>query len=258
MSKDVEQRGDRTACTRALRSLLWRSLDSALQPAVEKQLSEIERLIAAGGAPIEAFQRVYSATRAEAVRKLVAREGSPARREKTQRLLAEFLPDQPALDGPDFHCDAGLGGLARLLRAAGYDAAFWPGIDDDELLQTVLAGDAILLTNDTTLMRRGVITRGVVPALLVPIALDKRGQFEHVVHRLDLPLCSPRCMACGGRLLAVEKESVRDRIPPRTYPWRDDYFLCERCGKLFWQGTHWEKIRRCLQDVARSKSPHER
>lgn len=257
MSEDVEPRSEYAAFTRALRSLFWRSRDSALQPAVEEQLLEVERLVAAGVSRTEAFQRIYSTTRAETVRTLIDREGSPVRREKTRRLLAEFLPAQPELDGPDFHCDAGLGGLARLLRAAGYDAAFWPGIDDDELLQTVLSGDAILLTNDSRLMQRGVIVRGVVPAMLVPIALDKRGQFEHVMGRLELPLCSPRCMACGGRLLPVEKESVRDRIPSRTYPWRDDYYLCERCGKLFWQGTHWEQIRRCLQDAARSKSPHE-
>lgn len=239
-----------------MRSLLWRILDSALQPAVETKLLEVERLIEAGVSRAEAFQRIYSAARAETVRTLIGRERSPSRREKTRRLLAEFLPARPVLVGPDFHCDAGLGGLARLLRAAGYDAAFWPGVDDDELLQTVLSSDAILLTNDTRLMHRGVIVRGVVPAMLVPIALDKRGQFEHVMGRLQLPLQSPRCMACGGHLLPVEKESVRDRIPPRTYPWRDDYFLCGRCGKLYWQGTHWEQIRRCLQDAARSQSPH--
>src|SRR5438876_10577751 len=33
-----------------------------------------------------------------------------------------------------FWCDSGLGGLARWLRGAGYDALWHPQIDDDELL----------------------------------------------------------------------------------------------------------------------------
>ena len=34
-----------------------------------------------------------------------------------------------------FFCDAGLGGLARWLRAAGYDARWQEGIDDDHFLR---------------------------------------------------------------------------------------------------------------------------
>jgi uncharacterized protein with PIN domain len=49
-------------------------------------------------------------------------------------------------------------------------------------------------------------------------------------------------MACGGPLRPVAKDSVAERIPPRTARWKDDYFVCERCGRLFWPGTHWERI----------------
>src|SRR5262245_41792778 len=38
-----------------------------------------------------------------------------------------------------FFCDAGLGGLARWLRAAGYEAFWVDGIDDDVLLQEARA-----------------------------------------------------------------------------------------------------------------------
>ena len=49
-------------------------------------------------------------------------------------------------------------------------------------------------------------------------------------------------MSCGGELRTVDKEAVRDRIPPRTYLWRNEFFECLRCHKLYWHGTHWEKI----------------
>jgi len=35
---------------------------------------------------------------------------------------------------------------------------------------------------------------------------------------------------------------LREQIPPRTYRWQDEYFVCGRCGKLFWHGTHWLRI----------------
>jgi hypothetical protein len=49
-------------------------------------------------------------------------------------------------------------------------------------------------------------------------------------------------MVCGGELLARAKEEVRPRIPPRTAGWKDDYFVCASCGRLYWEGTHWERI----------------
>ncbi len=49
-------------------------------------------------------------------------------------------------------------------------------------------------------------------------------------------------MSCGGELHPGDKEALRERIPPRTYRWRDDYFVCARCDKLFWHGTHWRRI----------------
>jgi uncharacterized protein with PIN domain len=83
----------------------------------------------------------------------------------------------------------------------------------------------------------------------VPVSLGKREQFAYVRDALELPLKTARCMACGGRLSPVDKASVRERIPPRTYPWLDDYFLCQRCHRLFWEGTHWQRIKVTLKST---------
>jgi uncharacterized protein with PIN domain len=198
--------------------------------------------------------------RERVIRRLVARriraraaanQGSDAAAGRTEeQLRATFdrsIPRTVAAESPDFHCDGGLGGLARWLRAAGYDAHFWPRVDDGELVREVMQSDAILITTDGPLMERGAIAWGVVPALLAPLPAGKHGQFEFVVRTLGLPRKSPRCMACGGGLRRVEKEAVRDRIPVRTYPWRDEYYLCRRCGKLFWHGTHWARVEQRLE-----------
>ena len=59
----------------------------------------------------------------------------------------------------------------------------------------------------------------------------------------------PRCMSCGGELRRVEKEALRDRIPPKTYRWIEEYFVCARCDHLFWRGTHWTRIQQQLRLV---------
>jgi uncharacterized protein with PIN domain len=139
--------------------------------------------------------------------------------------------------------------VARWLRAAGYDARWWPGIDDGLLVRKTLDTTAIMMTTDRPLTARAAVKYGAIPSLLIPVTLKKLDQFAYVVARLQLPRKRPRCMRCAGRLQPVDKAAVRDRIPPRTLPWRDTYFACAECGKLFWEGTHWQNIGAHLQRV---------
>lgn len=242
---------------RAFRSLLWRVRPRQLQRGVELLIRRGTCDRANRHSLQESLQNTYSRVRAQTIRYLVRRRESSRASAKssaansrsavqTQSVLDAGIVRQPSAEGPDFHCDSGLGGLARWLRAAGYDARFWPYIDDSHLIQETMSRSAILLTTDEPLMSRSAITWGVVPALLVPLNAGKYEQFNFVTRRLTLPQKQPRCMACGGELARVEKESVRERIPPRTYPWLDEYYECRRCHKLFWPGTHWQKVAKQL------------
>ena len=151
---------------------------------------------------------------------------------------------------PVFLCDAGLGGLARWLRASGYEADWISDIDDDDLLREGARRGSLILTTDSMLMERRILRDGVLPALWVPPTLKMREQLALIFAELALEPRESRCMSCGGRLREVKKESIRERIPPKTYVWRDEFFECERCGKIFWHGTHWEKITRHLYRLA--------
>ena len=145
-----------------------------------------------------------------------------------------------------FWCDAGLGGLARWLRAAGHDARWQPDIADDELLREARRIAATILTTDSLLMERRVLRDRIIPAYWLPPALGIPAQLALVFHEFGLLTGEPRCMSCGGELRTVEKEALRERIPPKTYRWLDEYFVCNRCDRLFWRGTHWTRIERQL------------
>jgi uncharacterized protein len=149
-----------------------------------------------------------------------------------------------------FWCDAGLGGLARWLRGAGYDAAWRADIDDDELLLEARNISATILTTDSLLMERRVLRDRLLPAFWLPPTLGVPRQLALVFREFGLIPREPRCMSCGGELRRVDKAALLDRIPPKTYRWLKDYFVCGRCNKLFWRGTHWLRIERELRTVA--------
>jgi hypothetical protein len=158
-------------------------------------------------------------------------------------------PDREHLE---FLCDAMLGGLARWLRAAGYDAAFEHGIRDSELIDRALEGGRMLLSSDGPLFERNVIKSGQVRALYVPQQLSRLEQLQFVVEKLALPLRDPRCMACGGRLRELPKHSVAGEAPPLAFRRCERFWRCQRCGRLLWHGTHWQRITRRLDEVRRT------
>jgi uncharacterized protein with PIN domain len=223
----------RKAYESQFRSLLLRARARRVEKGMDwlihhaRQLSKSEQM-PIGGALVRVYQRV-------AAKKPFARVNAAA----------------PEL----FFCDAGLGGLARWLRAAGYDAHWEPYIDDDDLLRKAQQTGATILTTDSMLMERRVLRNGAIPAFWVPPTLNTPYQLKLVFREFDLKPQAARCMSCGGRLIPVNKDSLRDRIPPRTYLWLNEFFVCERCHQLFWHGTHWRHIRTALQRITPGTDP---
>jgi len=148
-----------------------------------------------------------------------------------------------------FACDAMLGGLARWLRAAGYDASWREGIDDWDLIRQARREQRTLLSSDTGIFRIGIVRDGDLPALFVPHGLGKQEQLAFVLRSLKLSQRPPRCMACGGELTDVAKDQARERVPARSFEWVERFFECRRCRQLFWEGTHWRKIAAALAAV---------
>ncbi len=151
---------------------------------------------------------------------------------------------------PDkFICDSMLGGLARWLRAAGYDAEFHYDIDDCRLVELTKQSGRMLLSCDDDIFRRNVIRNGEIPALRVPRQLSRVDALRFVMNHLGLRLRRPRCMSCGGELIEVPKHRVMSEAPPLAYKNCDKFWRCRRCGKLFWRGTHWKKIADRLEQI---------
>jgi len=157
--------------------------------------------------------------------------------------------DTPGDQSPSFLCDAMLGGLARWLRAAGYDAQFEYGIGDRTLLDRAACQQRIILSSDGPLFERNVIRNGVIRALYIPQQLSKLQQLRFVLQALHLPLLPPRCMACGGPLGEVPKHTVTGEAPPLAFRNCRQFWRCLSCGRLLWHGTHWQRIAKRLAEL---------
>lgn len=150
-----------------------------------------------------------------------------------------------------FLCDDMFQGLARWLRAAGYDVVCSPGLPDGDLVRRAGREGRLLLTSDAKMLERKVIQSGEVRTLFVPRGLSNEEALAFVVRKLGLELHDSRCMSCGGTLDCVPKESVRTLVPDMAYDAYGEFFRCSACGKIYWHGTHWERICATLQRATR-------
>ena len=51
-----------------------------------------------------------------------------------------------------------------------------------------------------------------------------------------------RCLRCNTVLRPVAKERVIDRLEPLTKKYYNDFKQCKSCEKIYWRGSHHEKM----------------
>jgi hypothetical protein len=136
--------------------------------------------------------------------------------------------------------DVMLGRLAHWLRAMGYDTVYDGRADDDRLLALAIADDRTLITRDTRLAkaagRRGCLIR----------AERTDPQLVEVVAGLVLDPSDTRwftrCLECNTTLEPRDKEAVKGLVPPRVFTTQTDFRGCRSCGKVFWPGSHFDRM----------------
>ncbi|WP_296891752.1 Mut7-C RNAse domain-containing protein [Thiobacillus sp.] len=148
---------------------------------------------------------------------------------------------------PRFVADAHLGGLARMLRMLGFDTLYDNRIHDDAIVAICEQDGRIVLTRDRELLKRRTVTHGCYVHALKPAA-----QLQEIVERLDLARSArpfALCLHCNVPLRPVDKASVVDRLPPRVQMHYDRFSICDRCGRVYWEGSHWLHMRQMLDGV---------
>src|SRR3712207_469851 len=126
-----------------------------------------------------------------------------------------------------FLCDAMLGGLAKWLRAAGYDtyyASEGTDVSDRSLTRKALDEGRVLLTSDGGFLERKPVRDGSLGFLRVP-HLPLEEQLRLVVEHFDLDRRQSRCMECNGELGVVPCGAVAGRVPRGVVRAQREFFL---------------------------------
>ena len=155
-----------------------------------------------------------------------------------------------------FVADVHLGKLARSLRLLGFDTLYSAQVDDAELVAISARDRRIVLTRDLGLLKRKALTRGYRLRSANP-----QLQVKEVVHAFSLeedlrPFT--RCMSCNSLLRSVARPVVADCVPPRVFRRFRRFTFCAGCGRIYWRGTHFQRLERFIRDqgFAESKRGH--
>ncbi|GAB4290319.1 MAG: Mut7-C RNAse domain-containing protein [Methylophaga sp.] len=154
------------------------------------------------------------------------------------------LRDKPLRD-PRFVVDSNLGKLTRYLRLLGFDCLYRNDYSDADVAEIAARKHRIVLTRDRTLLRRKIISHGYFVRAVLP-----RQQTREVLRRFDLyRLATPfsRCANCNGSLSPVAKADIDDKLEPLTREHYHEFRICDLCGQIYWQGSHYQRALTLLE-----------
>ena len=143
-----------------------------------------------------------------------------------------------------FIVDHNAGKLAKWLRMIGYDTLFFGGGDDSEMVTVALAEGRVILTRDTQIMKRRVVTNGRLKAVLIK-SDEPEQQKQQLIEALNLD-CRLKvftlCLECNQPLEERSREQVKDLVPPYVFRTQSQYMECPACHRIYWRGTHWQAM----------------
>lgn len=148
-----------------------------------------------------------------------------------------------------FVLDVHLGKLARYLRLLGFDTYYDTKYHDSAIIALALKENRIILTRDVGLLKNRIVTHGYWMRETNPEL-----QIKEVMKRFDLrSSCRPftRCLECNGNIRSVDlsQESVNRVVPEKVREMQTDYTQCDQCGRVYWQGTHYEKLKKIVANL---------
>jgi len=151
-----------------------------------------------------------------------------------------------------FIVDNNVGKLAKWLRIMGYDTLFFNGSNDSSMIAIALAEKRVILTRDTQIMKRRVITSGRLKA--ISIQSDKPElQMHQVIEAFHLE-CQfnpfTLCLECNQPLVEKSKQQVKDLVPPYVFQTQGQYMECPVCHRIYWRGTHWQAMTKRLKRLS--------
>jgi len=136
-----------------------------------------------------------------------------------------------------FITDATLAGLAKWLRLLGFDTIVYDSAAGRPMMRQAQSQERILLTR-----RRDMRERQFAGDLFLLPAASTGQQLSLVIRKYSLKINFQEmhriCLICNQRLHPVGREEVRNLVPAFVFENCEQYQQCDRCGKIYWHGSH--------------------
>lgn len=132
-----------------------------------------------------------------------------------------------------------LGTLAKWLRIMGYDTLYVKNISDDRICAIAKIEQRIILTRDRKLADDAPGAHYIQSKQLDDQVCNVINAFSLLI---DENSFFSRCTLCNILVEPAKKETVKDRAPPAVYQNYDTFWICSRCGRVYWKGSHWTDV----------------
>ncbi|MBN1763233.1 MAG: methylated-DNA--[protein]-cysteine S-methyltransferase [Methanomicrobia archaeon] len=198
--------------------------------------------------------------------KLLNEEGLTIRSGKVvnfPQLLFRF----DAVETPRFLTDRMLGKLSTWLRILGHDTVYAADIvrnegerreeeeeDEDNALAAFAAREArILLTRDKELAASAKKNGVHCVQMKTDEVMAQLKELLSYNLKINLKPVPIRCSECNALIRKVKASEVdllkaKDYVPVHMIgTW--DFWICEHCGRVYWEGSHWRDMRERLQPL---------
>ena len=146
-----------------------------------------------------------------------------------------------------FVVDCMLGKLAKWLKILGFDTVYFSRAEDELLVEVARRQRRILLTRDHSLLKKLDERR----SLLIE-SEAWRDQVRQVLQAFSLwEKVKPfsRCLHCNVRLKRLARPNARYLVSSFVYEKGKRFALCPQCGRVFWQGTHFQDMEQQLTAI---------
>lgn len=141
-----------------------------------------------------------------------------------------------------------LGRLAKWLRILGFDTEYMREDKPSALIIQALREGRVILTRNHHLPKYAGI--GIVVLGSQTLKEQLAEVLKTLNARLNKEMMFSRCTICNLLLVPVEKEKVKGAIPEYVFKTQDSFVVCPKCGRIYWQGTHWGNVNEMLKEIS--------
>lgn len=152
------------------------------------------------------------------------------------------------------------GDIARWLRILGYDCLYLKGTRnlDKKIVNEAKRRGRIVLTADRGLFRK-CVSEGV--KAIYTLGESREDRLAYLIQRLGLDTSLERrpirCSLCNDRLRRIGSKEISGTLPPKLVERYNEFWICLKCDKVYWQGSHWVGIKRIIE-LARFRAEEEK